>query len=414
MAGARTRGHAGLRGGAIVVSADQPGQLGEIAEVLRASADELAWRQIAVCRTFASYDHVSDEDLYRSCWRNVFRVVETLHGRNILPADISEDEGKSSRRRAVQGVPSEDVVACYWAVLAVLRDEFIARAGAAGIPPEIILAGTRRLWDMTDRLSVVLMQARQEIDIDIARRDERQKLALLQRILNGNLLPSEVSHAGSAYGLEPGSEHWVFRARHPAGTTQSLTRHIELTCGGPHFPPLVGPIDGDLAGITCKRPTVNDDLTVLATVGPFPLTMLGQAFAECTRLLNVAARYGKRGLVDRESLSVRIAVIEESEIGAALFHRYVATVLDTGPMADPVLESVQAYLAHHRRVQAAADALRIHGNTLRYRLDKYTSLTGADLTNTEVIIEVWWALEYWQVRRDQIGQAGRPDRDPGP
>jgi PucR C-terminal helix-turn-helix domain len=395
------------------VSGDQAEQLGLVAEELRASADELARRQVGVCRKFPSYDRVPDEDLQRSCLRNVFRVVETLHGRDILPAGVHEDEGKSSRSRAVQGVPAEDVVACYWAVLAVLRDEFIARAGAAGIPSEVVLAGTRRLWDMTDRLSGVLIQARHDFDIDFARRDERQKLALLQRILNGNLLPSEVSHLGSAYGLEPDSEHWVFRARHPEGTTQSLSRHIELTCGGQYFPPLVGPIDGDLAGITCRRPSVNDGVTVLATVGPFPLTMLGQAFAECTRLLNVAVRYGKRGLVDRESLSVRIAVIEESEIGAALFHRYVATVLDSGPMADLILESVQVYLAHNRRVQAAADALLIHGNTLRYRLDKYASLTGADLSNTEVIIEVWWALEYWQIRRDRIGQ-GQHDPDPGP
>jgi putative transposase len=412
MARARTRRRRGLRAEVPPVSGDQVEQLGLVAEELRASADELAWRQVTVCRKFPSYDKVPDEDLHRSCLRNVLRVVETLHGRDILPAGVPEDEGKSSRRRAVQGVPAEDVVACYWAVLAVLRDEFIARAGAAGTPSEIVLDGTRRLWDMTDRLSGVLIQARHDIDIDFARRDERQKLALLQRILNGNLLPSEVSHLGSAYGLEPDSEHWVFRARHPAGTIQSLSRHIELTCGGQYFPPLVGPIDGDLAGITCRRPSVNDDVTVLATVGPFPLTMLGQAFAECTRLLNVAVRYGKRGLVDRESLSVRIAVIEDSEIGAALFHRYVATVLDSGPMADLILESVQVYLASNRRVQAAADALLIHGNTLRYRLDKYASLTGADLSNTEVIIEVWWALEYWQVRRDRIGQ-GQHDRDPG-
>ena len=413
MVRARTRRRRGLRAGVPPVSGDQAEQLGLVAEELRASADELARRQVTACRKFPSYDNVPDEDLQRSCLRNVLRVVETLHGRDILPAGVHEDEGKSSRRRAVQGVPAEDVVACYWAVLAVLRDEFIARAGAAGIPSEVVLAGTRRLWDMTDRLSGVLIQARHDFDIDFARRDERQKLALLQRILNGNLLPSEVSHLGSAYGLEPDSEHWVFRARHPEGTTQSLSRHIELTCGGQYFPPLVGPIDGDLAGITCRRPSVNDAVTVLATVGPFPLTMLGQAFAECTRLLNVAVRYGKRGLVDRESLSVRIAVIEESEIGAALFHRYVATVLDSGPMADLILESVQVYLAHNRRVQAAADALLVHGNTLRYRLDKYASLTGADLSNTEVIIEVWWALEYWQVRRDRIGQ-GQHDRDPGP
>ena len=145
------------------------------------------------------------------------------------------------------------------------------------------------------------------------------------------MLPSEVSHLGSAYGLEPDSEHWVFRARHPDGNAAiphpSCRAHLRRAA----LPALVGPIDGDLAGITCRRPSVNDDVTVLATVGPFPLTMLGQAFAECTRLLNVAVRYGKHGLVDRESLSVRVAVIEESEIGAALFHRYVATVLDRAP-----------------------------------------------------------------------------------
>jgi len=55
--------------------------------------------------------------------------------------------------------------------------------------------------------------------------------------------------------------------------------------------------------------------------------------------------------------------------------------------------------------------LLIHGNTLRYRLDKYTSMTGADLTDTEVIIEVWWALEYWQVRQDRIGHAGQAADD---
>jgi hypothetical protein len=384
---------------------DQLEQLSEIAEQLRTSADELAWRQVKVCRKFPAYNDVPDEDLHRSSKRNVLRVVETLNGRDILPAEISEDEAKSARRRAVQGVPSEDVVACYWAVLAVLRDEFIARASAAGIPSEVILAGTRRLWDMTDRLSGVLMQARQDIDIALARRDERQKVAFLQRVLNGNLLPSEVVQFGTAYGLEPDSEHWVFRARHPRGTPQSLSRHIELTCGGDHSAPLVGPIDGDLAGITGQRPSVNDGLTVLATVGPRPLTMLAQAFAECTRLLNVAVRYHKHGLVDRESLSVRIAVVEESDIGAALYDRYVATVLGCCPMAELILRSVQVYLANHRRIQAAADALLIHGNTLRYRLDKYTSITGADLTDTEVIIEVWWALEYWHVRQDSIGHA---------
>jgi hypothetical protein len=105
---------------------------------------------------------------------------------------------------------------------------------------------------------------------------------------------------------------------------------------------------------------------------------------------------------------------EESEIGAALFHRYVATVLEESPIADLVLESVQMYLAKHRRIRAAADALLIHSNTLRYRLEKYTSITGADLTDTEAVIEVWWALEYWQVRRDGGSQPGPLAHGGGP
>lgn len=72
------------------------------------------------------------------------------------------------------------------------------------------------------------------------------------------------------------------------------------------------------------------------------------------------------------------------------------------------------YLAKHRRIQAAADALLIHSNTLRYRLEKYTSITGADLTDTEAIIEVWWALEYWRVRRDGVSQAGQLAQGTGP
>src|SRR6516162_211348 len=77
------------------MSIDQLHDLSQIADELRASADELAWRQVAVCRRFPSYDTVPDEDLHRSSRRNVFRVVETLHGRDLLPADISEDEGTS-------------------------------------------------------------------------------------------------------------------------------------------------------------------------------------------------------------------------------------------------------------------------------------------------------------------------------
>src|SRR6478752_2439495 len=53
---ARTRRRRGLRAEVPPVSGDQAEQLGLVADELRASADELAWRQVAVCRKFPSYD----------------------------------------------------------------------------------------------------------------------------------------------------------------------------------------------------------------------------------------------------------------------------------------------------------------------------------------------------------------------
>ena len=45
------------------------------------------------------------------------------------------------------------------------------------------------------------------------------------------------------------------------------------------------------------------------------------------------------------------------------------------------------------RVRQAAERLHVHENTMRYRLRRYAELTGADLTVTEELVGVWWALQ---------------------
>ncbi|MGQ0467062.1 MAG: PucR family transcriptional regulator [Sporichthyaceae bacterium] len=390
--------------------------LASIAEWLRDSVEELAVAQVAVVRkSFPSYARIPDEELLRSSRRNVIRVAETLEGQDELPAEISESEMQSAQYRALQGVPAEDVAKAYRAVVAVVRDAFFARASAEGVPFDVILAGTQRLWAMTDRLSDRLTSARHDIELEVARREERQRLDFLQQVLSGNLLASEMLHVGSAHGLHADHRYWVFRARHlaslrasdgtfHAGDSLTLSRHLERSCADDRFAPIVGPVDADLAGLARKRPTPPDDgSVVLATVGPVEVADLPHAWAEATRLLNVAVKYGRRGLVDSESLSIRIAVVQESELGEALYNRYVAKVLADSRMAEVLLESVRVFLDRKRSAPDAAEALNIHTNTLRYRLERFEAITGVDLTDTETIIKVWWALEYWYVQRDRRG-----------
>jgi hypothetical protein len=376
----------------------------EIAAELRGSADELTARQLTVLKKFRAYDKVPVEDLRRSSRRNVLRVVSMLNGDDALPADALEDERASGTQRTLQGIPGEDVLAAYRGVMGVVRDAFIEVATAREVPFDAILVGTRLLWELTDRLSDVLVSARHQVELDVALREERQRQAFLQRVLTGNLAAPEIVQAGPGFGLASNGRYWVFRARQFDGNLPGLSRQLERSAAGTTFAPLVGAIDGDLAGIAVERPAVADDESLVAVIGPTNLTGLSQAFSEATRVLNVAARYRRRGLVDSAALSIRIAVVEEDELGEALYERYVVKVLAASAMADAILDSVRVYLSARRRIQLAAETLSIHQNTLRYRLEQFASLTGADLAETETIIEVWWALEFWAVRRTADGQ----------
>lgn len=367
-----------------------------VAARLRGRTDDLVEQQLAVLRRFPSYDRVPADDLRRSCRRNVARVVATLEqhdrepARIELPAHIEEDERSSGQRRALQGVPSDDVVEAYRAVLTVLRDAFIDEAGADA-DPWSVLAGTRRLWDLTDRYSNVLVSARQQVEIDAARRDERHRMAFLQRLLVGGVEPAELVEGGAVHGVLPGREYWVLRGRQRSGDAQRLSRHLELSSA------LVTLVDDDVAGISTTRPTPLDG-AVIAVAGPVPLAGVPAAFTEATRVLTVARQYDRSGVVDSSSLSVRVAVEQQAELGEQLYRRYVRPFRDAGVASEEVLQTVRTYLHRHRSVATTATALSVHENTVRYRLTRFRTVTGGDLADTDVLVEVWWALEYATIR----------------
>jgi len=57
------------------------------------------------------------------------------------------------------------------------------------IPHEIVLRGTRHLWELTDERPPSVAAAR-HIDLEIARREEQQRLTFLARVLSGTLSPT--------------------------------------------------------------------------------------------------------------------------------------------------------------------------------------------------------------------------------
>lgn len=57
-----------------------------------------------------------------------------------------------------------------------------------------------------------------------------------------------------------------------------------------------------------------------------------------------------------------------------------------------LLISVRTWMERDRRTDAAAAALHIHPNTLAYRLRRFATLSGRDLSSTEAFAEVWLAI----------------------
>lgn len=378
--------------------------LAAIGQRMEARTEELVWEQISKLRRFGAYDRVPDDDLRRSCLRNVARVVATLQQRDTLPAGIEEDERASGQRRALQGVPTEDVVRAYRAVIGILRDAFIEEAAAAAADPWQVLAGTRQLWDLTDRYSDVLVAARQQVDIDTARRDEQHRIAFLQRLISGSLQPADLATGGAVHGVLPDRDYLVLRARHHEGDTRRLSRHLESASAV--FRPLVAPVGDDIVAVTVARPAPLDN-AVIAVGGPVRLSGVPFAFAEATRVLNVALRYRRDGVVDSSALSVRVAVEEHGELGEQLIRRYLAP-LTGNPGSAEILGTLRTYLDQHRSISDTATALSVHPNSVRYRLSRFATLAGADLSSTDTLVEVWWALEYSAIRHVPVDGREQP------
>jgi putative transposase len=277
--------------------------------------------------------------------------------------------------------------------MAIIRDAFLVEAEALSVPVSGVADGLTKLWRLTDDNSLALVRGRLRMDIEFARRQDRQRQTTLRRLLEGQLSAGEGVAAGATYGLRPEVDYWVVRARTRNGRPPG--QRLELSAVGAPRAPLVFDVDGDFAAVLPYPLGEMPDDAVVAQVGPVRLSRFHDAFVRVTRTLNAAARYRLRGVVDSATLGLKLAVVEQEEISGALVAELIMPVVERSELATEILTTVRTFLDNERRYQQTAAALSMHVNTLRYRLQKYEELTGADLAGTDGLVRVWWALQAW-------------------
>jgi hypothetical protein len=346
------------------------------------------------------YRTLPADDLMPVTRRNVelvFRIVRDRRGE--LTAEERDWFLEAGAVRSRQGLPVADVLRGWRFGTDVIWESIAACGRSRGIGDEILIDLMQETARAVDPAIVAFVTGHHRAELERVRDEDHVRGELVQRVLRGVLVGSELREQCAVWGLDP---YVPFRAR---PTARVPPRELERLLGlapvrGRPTQGLAAVLDGDLAGFAER--IRHRAVPTPVGVGPAaPLDRLEPSFRLATRAFVTAVAFGLDGVFDLDGLGLRAAVVADPEVGERLVRRYVEPLRHgAARSADALLEAIERYLACGLRAEAAAAELNVHPNTLRYRLSRFEQLTGADLHDIAVVAEVWWALQRFRQRPD--------------
>jgi hypothetical protein len=197
----------------------------------------------------------------------------------------------------------------------------------------------------------------------------------------------------SLIGLDIDRVYTTFRARtRPGYRRDELT--AELGLAGAEHPreTLAAELDEDVIGLLPEPPgTVTSGVV---GVGPAaPPDRLVESFQLASRAMEAAQAFGLTGVHAFGDLGLLPTIVADTDMGEALWRRYVLPV-DAVEYGPETVTALRTWFDCGMHVDRAAARLTLHPNTLRNRIARFEALTGADLRDTAVAMQVWWALHY--------------------
>ena len=262
------------------------------------------------------------------------------------------------------------------------------------------------LWAWADAIQVSNADAHRAVADEVGGRDEAARSWFVRALLEGSLSRAETAARAVAYGLLPGAKYYPLRGRPRPGVEAAALAHaLEATGADGSAGALVATFDGEVWGVVSRLP----DIGSRGVVGVGVVTDLfgiGHSFVLAGRTLDTALAFDHDGVVTLDDVSLRPAVISETQLGRRLVDRYLRPLDTLGDFGATLEDSMRAYLEHDLHVERTAEALFVHPNTLRHRLERFQQITGANLRSVEQLLELWWALETRRLRLASRGASG--------
>lgn len=352
---------------------DLDGVLREIARTIR---DELP-----------EYALVTEEQLTEATSRNIRDVLTALSERRLLtPAEL-QDFTLTVQERARDGVPIEQYLQALALAEVEVWEQLARRAGRLAEPRRLELFALR--FANVQAITRTTVTAHRRVELRAAREDQERRALALRVLLQGGLPAEGARESLARLGLVADRAYYVVRARARTGAADDrLTQLLAAGCDrSPHAAFVLW--GEDMVGLLRDRPSAVHGV-VGGAAGPAPLEHLAEAHEQATTAFETAWALGLEGTHELGELGIKAAVQSSPQVGQALRERFLAPLTASGTLGPELLATTRTYLECGSSREAAAAALHLHQNTVGYRLNRFTELTGADLSDLATLAELHW------------------------
>jgi hypothetical protein len=324
---------------------------------------------------------------------HIRRGIEAMAGVENASHLTAELWRQTGRRRARQGVPMELVLNAYTLGTRVLWEALVAQAanGRVEADDQVLLAAGKAVWAALDVQNAVFIEAYRRESVRLQRRDLQRQQSTLDALVEGRAAdPVIAAEAREALGV--GSELAVacVVAPYDGSLEEPLTpledrlermgivSHWHVR-GGLYFGLLAGDLPDEDGLVALIRPHVAGRVGIASS--PDGVSGFATAFQLASRAADTIPR-DRRDVVAVSRRLPEVLLAGSPEIASLLAGQTVAPLLAQPPhVAQTLLDTLAALLAHDGSAKHAAEALYCHRNTVIYRSRQIEQLTGRRLTD---------------------------------
>lgn len=343
----------------------------------------------------SDYVLVTDDELQAAIRRNVGGMLRALQERRHLGQAELADFATTVEERARNGVAIEAYLLAVGVAEAEVWEHLWRRAPE--VPDGRRVEAFALRFANVQLVTRVTVAAHRRIELRAAREDQERRGVALRLLLGGGLPEPEAREHLARLGLVADQAYVVVRAR--ARSAAGAERLTQLLTAGPDAGnPVAFALWGeDTVGLLRDRPSEVRGVTA-GVAGPVDLTRLPEAYEEASQAFATAWGLGREGSFHLGDLGIKAAVQADPEVGRALRRRYLAPLLASGSLGSELLATARAYLEAGSSREAAAARLHLHQNTVGYRLNRFSELTGADLSDLTTLAELHWLFTDLELR----------------